>query len=180
MDIAAYRFPSDWGTLALTWRGNKIHSVHLPEKDDASLLRLVRKRAGNPDLEWSDEAPAYVKKLAQQLQSHLAGDLQRFSVEHLNLEAYTPFFRNVYRSAARIPAGTVKTYGELALQVGSPKAFRAVGQAMAKNPFPLVVPCHRVVGSGRALVGFSAHGGVRTKSRLLELESNHVRRANQS
>ena len=78
--------------------------------------------------------------------------------------------RDVYAEARRILPGRTRTYGELAQDLGKPGAARAVGQALGANPFVLVVPCHRVLAAGGKLNGFSAHGGIRTKQRLLEIE----------
>ena len=81
--------------------------------------------------------------------------------------AYPPFYRKVWRACAGIPKGQVRTYGWIAQQVGSPKAARAVGQALAANPFAPAIPCHRVVGANGALTGYSAPGGIRSKRKLL-------------
>lgn len=81
------------------------------------------------------------------------------------------FKAKVLRALQEIPHGQTTTYGELAALAGSPKAARAVGQIMATNPWPLIVPCHRVLGSGGAMTGFSAEGGVDLKRFLLELEN---------
>lgn len=86
------------------------------------------------------------------------------------MEAYPPFYRKVWRACAQIPKGQVRTYGWIARRVGSPLAARAVGQALAKNPFAPTVPCHRVVGANGKMTGFSAPGGVRTKERMLKKE----------
>lgn len=87
----------------------------------------------------------------------------------LDLEGFPPFYCRVWRAAMRIAPGEVRTYGDLARQVGSPKACRAVGGAMAANPFPLIVPCHRVVAAS-TIGGFSAPGGVNLKETLLAFE----------
>lgn len=81
-----------------------------------------------------------------------------------------PFHRKVYTALCEIPAGKTITYAELARRAGSPGAARAVGQAMAKNPFPIIIPCHRVVAGNGKLGGYSGRGGVATKRALLELE----------
>ncbi|HZP27547.1 MAG TPA: MGMT family protein, partial [Acidimicrobiia bacterium] len=80
------------------------------------------------------------------------------------------FHQRVYEAARAVPVGTTVTYGELAARVGSPASARAVGQAMAANPFPIVVPCHRVLSAGGRLGGFSATGGLATKRRMLAIE----------
>ncbi len=87
----------------------------------------------------------------------------------LDLEGFPPFFRKVWQAAMKIPPGEVRTYGQLARMAGSPRAARAVGGAMAANPFPLIVPCHRVVGASH-VGGFSAPGGVHLKETLLAWE----------
>ena len=102
---------------------------------------------------------------------HLAGAPQDFSGVRLDLAGTAPFARRVYDALRQVPPGAVVTYGELAGAVGSPGAARAVGGVMAHNPLPLLVPCHRVVAAGGRLGGFSAPGGVRTKSELLALEA---------
>ncbi len=108
-----------------------------------------------------------VRSLAKQLQDYLAGKRATFDVE-LDLSHVTPFQRDVLRECARIPRGQMTTYGELAKRVGRPLAYRAVGQTMATNPIPIVIPCHRVIGSTGNLQGFG--GGLDMKRRLLALE----------
>src|SRR5206468_215087 len=88
----------------------------------------------------------------------------------LDLGAATSFERAVFDATRAIPPGRTRTYGEVARAIGRPGAARAVGAALGRNPVPVVVPCHRVVGARGALVGFSAEGGVELKRRLLELE----------
>lgn len=87
-------------------------------------------------------------------------------------EGHTEFRRRVWRAARNIPYGNVTTYGQVARTIGAPRAARAVGAALARNPFPLVVPCHRVVGAGGKLIGFGA--GLEWKKALLELEMGKV------
>jgi O-6-methylguanine DNA methyltransferase len=82
----------------------------------------------------------------------------------------------VYQAAREIPAGATATYGELARRVGTPRDARAVGRALGMNPFPIVVPCHRVIAAGGKLGGFSAPGGVATKRRMLAIEQLGVER----
>ena len=85
-----------------------------------------------------------------------------------------PFEARVYAEALRLGPGQTMTYGELALRLGEPSAARAVGQALGHNPFAPVVPCHRVVGAGGKMVGFSAPGGVQMKQRMLDIETRAV------
>ena len=86
------------------------------------------------------------------------------------MKHYSPFYQAVWKACARIPRGQVRTYGWIARQIGKPKAARAVGQALGKNPFAPAVPCHRVIGVDGRMTGFSSRGGVKKKRRMLERE----------
>jgi methylated-DNA-[protein]-cysteine S-methyltransferase len=117
----------------------------------------------------SKPAPDFVRHVAEMLQLHLAGKTQDFSSVPLDYTGIAPFHACVYEASRRIGSGERVSYGDLASRVGLPGAARAVGQAMAKNPFFVVVPCHRITGAG-VLGGFSAPGGDVTKRRMLEIE----------
>ncbi len=86
------------------------------------------------------------------------------------MSKYPPFYRKVWLACARIPKGGVLSYGELARRIGHPGAARAVGTALARNPFAPLVPCHRVIAADGRLGGYSGRGGLRTKRRLLAQE----------
>jgi methylated-DNA-[protein]-cysteine S-methyltransferase len=101
---------------------------------------------------------------------HLDGDAQDLSQIPLDFAKAPPFHRKVYAALLSVPSGKTVTYAELARRAGSPGAVRAVGQAMAKNPIPIVVACHRVLAAGNGAGGFSAPGGTATKTRLLAIE----------
>jgi methylated-DNA-[protein]-cysteine S-methyltransferase len=100
----------------------------------------------------------------------LAGEEVDLGEVELDLSDVPEFQREVYRVARSLPRGVTMTYGEVAARVGAAGAAQAVGQAMGHNPFPIVVPCHRVVAAGGGNGGFSAPGGVDTKLRLLAIE----------
>ena len=106
---------------------------------------------------------------AEQLHAYFERPGLRFDLP-LDLRATTPFQRRALQLIRNIPAGTVWTYKQVAEALGRPAASRAVGQAMARNPVPIIIPCHRVVGSSGALTGYGGGGGVATKRRLLEME----------
>jgi methylated-DNA-[protein]-cysteine S-methyltransferase len=108
------------------------------------------------------------------VERYLAGKSVDFSKVDLDLAGVGDFHRQIYAATRRVGWGETVTYGELARRVGSPGAARAVGQAMGRNPIPIIVPCHRVLASGRKIGGFSAFGGAVTKARLLELEGVHL------
>lgn len=113
--------------------------------------------------------PAWLSKLVVALCDYAVGNKVDFSRFPLHLPPKTEFQQSVIDACRAIPRGETRTYGQLAVKAGSPGAARAVGQVMATNCLPLLIPCHRVVGSN-GLHGFSAPGGLATKQRLLEIE----------
>ena len=112
--------------------------------------------------------PAPMAECLRQLTEYFKGRRQKFSIPLL-LEG-TDFQKAVWRQLQKIPFGQTASYGDVARAVGSPRAFRAVGNANNKNPIPLIIPCHRVIGSDGKLVGFG--GGIWRKHWLLEHEKN--------
>ena len=114
---------------------------------------------------------AKVAPLMRQLRDYLANKRTAFDVD-LELSWVTPFRREVLLACAAIPRGQVATYAELARRVGSPNAARAVGNTMRTNPIPIVIPCHRIVGSDGTLTGFG--GGLDVKARLLQMEGARI------
>lgn len=164
-------FDTPIGACGIAWSGGTVRRIQLPEACRADTARRLRAELG-PSAGVAEDAtpPAWVRRAMASMARHLDGGLQDFTGLSLDFSGVTPFRRRVYEEASRIPAGATVTYGELAARVGAPRAARAVGQAMGKNPFPIVVPCHRVVATGGGPGGFSAHGGIDTKARMLEIE----------
>ena len=118
----------------------------------------------------SARAPEFARDLAARLAQHFSGRMQDFSKVPLDYSSVPAFHAKVYEVSRKVTSGSIVGYGELAARAGSPGASRAVGQAMARNPFFVVVPCHRVAASLKNLGGFSAPGGALTKRRMLEIE----------
>jgi len=141
---------------------NLVLTRHEPEATRASLRRRFPEAENNPDL-----LPA----LQARLRDYFAGRRIQFRVK-VDFCGLTLFQRRVLDACAKIPWGRRITYGELARDIGRPTAARAVGAALARNPVPIVIPCHRVVAGDGSLGGFSAEQGVSLKSWLLELESD--------
>ena len=140
---------------------------------DADALRLVgfesSKHAAPPQADWKqDNAP--FAEVIRQLQAYFRGELREFDVP-LALQG-TEFQRRVWNALRGIPYGETISYLQLAERIGNPKAVRAVGLANGSNPIPIIVPCHRVIGSDGSLTGFG--GGISTKKKLLELESKQL------
>jgi len=127
------------------------------------------KRTTPPQSDWQlDEEP--FAEVIRQLQAYFSGELKEFNVP-LAMEG-TEFQLRVWNALRAIPYGETISYAQLAERIGNPKAVRAVGLANGSNPIPIIVPCHRVIGSDGSLTGFG--GGLSTKKRLLELESRQL------
>lgn len=128
---------------------------------------------GQPDPQWR-HAPGLLPSVAAQLAAYFAGELSHFDHDAFELPcalAGTEFQREVWHALIRIPYGKTFSYGDLARQIGRPKAVRAVGAANGANPIPIIVPCHRVIAADGSLHGFG--GGLDTKQQLLDLERRH-------
>ena len=109
----------------------------------------------------------------EEIKSYLNGQQREFTLP-IDWRVFTPFQARVMRVTAAIPYGEIRTYGQVASAAGCSKAYRAVGGVMARNPIPIVIPCHRVIGSSRELHGYSAPGGLETKAWLLQLEGHQI------
>jgi methylated-DNA-[protein]-cysteine S-methyltransferase len=161
-------FDTRVGRCAVAWGEAGIRLLQLPEGGDAATVARVRARC--PAARES-VPPEAVRAAIDSIAALLRGEPSDLSHIDLDMTAVPPFHERVYRVARAIPAGATLTYGEVARRLGAPGAARAVGQALGKNPFAIIVPCHRVLAAGGKMGGFSANGGVRTKQRLLALET---------
>jgi methylated-DNA-[protein]-cysteine S-methyltransferase len=136
-------------------------------------------RVALPEVTGEDpgvEPPPDVQSAIKRMTALLRGEQADLTDLPLDLHGVPEFHRRVYDLARRIPPGQTRTYGDIANELGDPGSARAVGQALGRNPFPIVVPCHRVLAAGGRTGGFSAPGGVETKMRLLEIEGASVTR----
>lgn len=159
-------FDSALGTCGVAWSDVGLVAFQLPERTPEEARARLAQARGHTEA----PPPAWVKREIARAQRHLGGAPQRFEEVRLDLTLVPPFHAKVYAALLSVPPGETVTYAELAARAGSKGAVRAVGQAMAKNPIPLVVPCHRVLAAGGAPGGFSAYGGRVTKAKLLALE----------
>lgn len=153
-------FETAIGTCGVTWSDAGITGVLMPRR---------RPLAGTP-LAATPGVLASVRDAIEGIVALLDGerrDLRHVALDERDLD---PFRREVYAATRAVGPGATASYGELARAVGRPGAARAVGAALGSNPFPIVVPCHRVLAADGALTGFSAPGGIATKRRMLELE----------
>ena len=146
------------GSLLLAGDGERLHMLRFPEG----------KRPQETEPGWIENSSKFKKEISQ-LRAYFAGESKQFE---LSLAPRgTEFQRKVWSALQSIPYGETRSYGELASQVGNGKASRAVGAANGQNPIPVIIPCHRVIGSDGSLTGFG--GGLETKQRLLALEQGH-------
>jgi len=146
------------GKLLVAGNNRGLHMISFPKG----------KKRYFPEDDWV-ENPKPLQEVLRQLEAYFAGQLKTFSLDIcLNV---TPFQKKVLTAMRQVPYGETVSYGELAESIGNQKAGRAVGQASARNPIPIVVPCHRVIGSSGKLTGFG--GGISVKQTLLDLEQQY-------
>ena len=166
-------FDSALGGCAVAWGAHGIVAVQLPEVDAAATRARLLKASGV--LALATPPPEVARAIAA-VQALLAGQLADLGADAcmesvaLDMQRITDFQRRVYAATRRIPPGQTRTYGELASELGNKNSARAVGHALGLNPFAPIVPCHRVLGAAGKPCGFSAHGGVVTKLRMLQTE----------
>jgi O-6-methylguanine DNA methyltransferase len=138
-----------------------------PEQTRARLLRLFPSAS-------EVTPPCDVQRAIDAIVALLRGEPIDLSFVTLDMETLPAFHRRVYDVARTIPPGTTRSYGDIASRLGEPHAARAVGQALGRNPFPIIVPCHRVLAANGRTGGFSAPGGTATKLRLLAIEGERL------
>lgn len=160
-------FETAIGTCAVAWGPRGLIGTSLPAKSAAASRTFIRKRF--PDLEES-VPPGHVQDVVDDVVALLSGQKRDLKSAKLDLTGVPEFHRRAFERARDIPPGEVITYGEFAKRLGDPGAARAVGQAMGANPFPIIVPCHRVLASGGKTGGFSAPLGLETKMKMLTIE----------
>ena len=165
-------FDTAIGECGVGWNPRGLCGVQLPEKDRGQTeLRLAVKCRSTGVPEVAD-APPWIQSLIVDIQRYLAGRPMDFSAVAVDLEGVDDFRQKLYDALREVAFGRTVTYGELAKQLGLTgwEGARDVGEAMGKNPVPIVIPCHRVLAAGNKPGGFSAYGGTTTKKKLLALE----------
>jgi methylated-DNA-[protein]-cysteine S-methyltransferase len=160
-------FDTPIGPCGIAWGGRGILGTLLPEAGAGATRAGLRRRFPN-----ASEAPPppAVADAIRGIVTLLSGRGDDLLTVEIDLRRVPEFHRRVYEVTRSIPAGQTLTYGDIAVRIGEPGAAQAVGQVLGRNPFPIVVPCHRVVAAGGKSGGFSGPGGVDTKLRLLEIE----------
>ncbi|HYL83326.1 MAG TPA: methylated-DNA--[protein]-cysteine S-methyltransferase [Candidatus Angelobacter sp.] len=171
-------FETPLGACGIAWR----HPANSGSQPVVTLLQLpedtpqeTESRIGRKcHATHASPPPPRIAEIIEKIRQHLRGETQDLRDVAVDLGGAAPFARQVYEAAREIPAGQTRTYGEIAKALGQPGAAQEVGQALAKNPVPIIVPCHRVSAAGGKLGGFSAPGGRSTKLKLLAIEGAPV------
>lgn len=166
-DIGIALFATAIGECAIAWNDAAITGVQLPERTPrATRARVARRFPGAREL----APPPQVRAAIDGMIALLAGEPRDLSGVALDMRGVPSFNQRVYEILRTIAPGSTITYGELAAKLGDPGAARDVGKALGENPFPIVVPCHRVLAAGGRAGGFSGGAGVATKLRMLAIE----------
>jgi O-6-methylguanine DNA methyltransferase len=165
-------FNTPLGACGIVWKDPEttagipaVTFLQLPEATEKSTEEKVAGMGNRANL-----PPSRIAEITEKIRRHLGGEVQDFSAITVDYEGTGIFSQEVYQACRNIPAGKTVSYGELAKTINRPGAARAVGQALARNRIPLIIPCHRVVTVAGKAGGFSAPGGVETKARILALE----------
>lgn len=167
-----FKTPLGWAGLTVSDQG--VCRIVLPRKEKRTVQReLERSECGARSSELPSDALDTLKKVGANLRKYFSGDRVLFDLPR-DMRYYTQFQKAVWRAAAGIPYGETRSYAWVAKKIGNPRAVRAVGQALGANPVPIIIPCHRVIGSSGKLCGFA--GGLTMKRKLLELEAGKVGR----
>ncbi|MDB5806705.1 MAG: methylated-DNA-[protein]-cysteine S-methyltransferase protein [Betaproteobacteria bacterium] len=159
-------FETALGTCGLGWSELGVVCMQLPGVDAGDTQRRLTRRTAAT----AHTPPPAMAQLILRLQTYMRGEAVEFGEVVVDLSQADPLCRQVYAAARAIAWGRTVSYGEMAGGLGMPNAAREVGQALARSAVPVVIPCHRIVGSDGKLGGYSAPGGPDTKLKLLELE----------
>jgi methylated-DNA-[protein]-cysteine S-methyltransferase len=171
MKVPFALFATSLGTAAIAWNDRGVSNVELPEADAAKVRARLRRRLPGA----VESVPtATIQQAMERITALLSGNHVELCDVELDMHGIADFDRQVYELARTIPAGETASYGQLATRLGGVHLARDVGQALARNPLPILVPCHRVIAANGKLGGFSARGGVSTKQRLLTIEQANV------
>ncbi|WP_343616006.1 methylated-DNA--[protein]-cysteine S-methyltransferase [Novosphingobium sp.] len=161
-------FATDYGFAAIGWNGRGVTAFRLPAPGaDQAERALLKRQPGSTPV----DPPAQVQEVIEAAQRYFAGAMQDFSFVPVDLGEQEPLFLRIYQAVRQLGWGQTTSYGAVARDLGEePQMARVVGEAMACNPVPLIIPCHRVLAAGGKIGGFSAPGGSESKAHMLALE----------
>ena len=166
MTFKYHLFQVSAGWIGLIGAGKGLRRLSLKPTPQESLEGL------GPDLDQSDNDPSHFVEEQHRLERYFSGNTEALDEIELDFSGAPPFFSAAWKACRRIPAGETRSYAWLAAEAGNPLAVRAAGQAMARNRFALIIPCHRVIASDGDLRGYGA-GGLKVKAELLNMEQDH-------
>jgi len=164
-------FATSVGHCGIIWSARGVTGVQLPERDEIATLAHLRRRHPNAR---ESPPPGQIQQIIEDIVGLLRGERRDLSSVALDIDEVPLFRQQVYAVARTIPAGATLSYGDIAKRIGEGTDARDVGEAMGKNPVPIIIPCHRVLAAGGKIGGFSATGGITTKLKLLEIEGAQV------
>lgn len=173
LNVRSYTtFETRNGRCAIAWTSPGIAGFLLPTNNENDIRQWHYRRVPNARLDSPDERTSKVIEAAVR---YFEGEIIDFSDVAVDLGNQTPFFEQIYRNLRKVPYGQTTTYGALANEAGAGREMaRGVGVAMATNPTPLIIPCHRVLAAGGKISGFSAPGGSNAKAKMLEMEGVQI------
>lgn len=166
-------FPTSIGHCGIAWLDDVVVATSLPERSNTATAARIAERATASE----GQPPAEIKSAIASITELLEGEKTDLSKIRCDFSQIDQFEVSVYAATRDIPPGETKTYGDIAVQLGNKRFAQIVGRALGRNPFPIIVPCHRVLGANGKLTGFSAHGGIETKLRMLEIEGTRFSEA---
>src|ERR1700712_1071102 len=149
-------FDTAIGRGGLAWSDAGVRALQLPEESDQLTLERLTQHLDDPQ---ETPPPQHIQRIIEAIVALTEGADSDLTGVSLDMAGVTPYTRRLYEAIRAIPPGATRTYGEIAADLGEPGAARAVGRAMGQNPWPIIVPCHRVVAANGKTGGFSGHGG---------------------
>lgn len=169
--LHSHLFATAIGDCGLVWGERGVRQVLLPDDDPSETARRMASSGASP---WEGALPGVIAEAVRLITRYLSGQETDLGDIRLDMSGHGPFEVAAYEALRKVPWGRTVTYGELADSIGYPGGARAIGGAMGRNPFPPVVPCHRVLAAGGRIGGFSASGGTDTKLVLLDHEGTRI------
>jgi methylated-DNA-[protein]-cysteine S-methyltransferase len=166
-------FRTSIGACGIAWSGDVVVATQLPEASEARTARRLAARAGATE----GEPPDAIQRAISSITALLEGEGADLGLIDCDFGKADAFAARVYTATRAIPPGETLTYGAIALQLGDKLFAQNVGRVLGRNPLPIIVPCHRVLGANGRLTGFSANGGVETKLRMLAIEGARIGQA---
>jgi len=160
-------FETAIGPCGVAWTEHGLTRMQLPEANRSMTEQRLQRRARNAGPELPSPP---IRRAITDLQSYMLGERIEFASVPIDWRRVSAFHRKIYEATRALGWGETASYGGIARRAGAPVVARAVGQAMSRNPVPIIMPCHRVLAANRKIGGFSAYGGAVTKQRLLVRE----------